>query len=83
MQAPRGVYRMREKVMGRWVYYAWSSRGEVLEMCRPRRGESDAEVVWALAALLRIEDRKHLTLVRPAAARRLASPSPISERRRA
>lgn len=62
--APRGVYRMRERYKGRWVYYAWSSRGEVLDVWRPRRGETDAEIVWGLATLLRLEDRRHLRLHR-------------------
>src|SRR5689334_2363273 len=82
--APRGVYRMRERYKGRWIYYAWSSRGEVLDIWRPRRGETDAEIVWGLATLLRLEDRRHLRLHR---ATRLdvsdlrSSSSPSSERR--
>lgn len=84
--APRGVYRMRERVQGRWVYYAWSSRGEVLDIWRPRRGETDAEIVWGLAALLRIEDRSHLRLHRatpPGVSGGRPTSSPPSERRRA
>lgn len=62
--APRGVYRYRHKVRGRWVYYALASTGEVLDCWRPRKHETDADVVWALSVILRIEDRRHLRLVR-------------------
>lgn len=80
-QAPRGVYRFREKLNGRWGYYALASTGEILEIMRPRRHETDAEVVWMLATILRLEDRRHLKLVRPRAGDHLASSALPSARR--
>jgi len=67
----RGVYRGR-RVRGRWVYYAVTSTGAVLEPMRPRHDETDAEIV------VRLTDR--LDRVDPVLRLVSADRSPSSER---
>lgn len=81
----RGVYYLPDRAYGRWVYFAITSQGRLLDMWRARRGEADFEIVSGLSILLDIEDplRTRLTLVRPTLASTASTSrhDPSSQRR--
>lgn len=53
---PRGVNRSAQLVHGRYVYCAVSHTGRVMEIWRPRMGETDEEIISALAILTDLLD---------------------------
>lgn len=65
VDAPRGVYRTRSRLGGEPIYYAVTSSGHLVDTCRTRVGELDADVVTHLADLLDAVDAiepRHLKL---------------------